>query len=298
LHTWGESENPGQIVAGIVADGLHSAPGGANCTIGVGERLWSVFLLRLQAELPRAAFTPATAVLSGARQIKGAGEISLMQEAGARADDSFRELVGLPFIGRPEIEVAHDFAEILKSHGLTVTDPPLVGSGPNSASAHHHSGERIIEQGDTVVLDFWGTWQDYGFDCTRTVFAGFAPEPGSEEAIVHSIVARAQEAGVQAARPDIECQALDAVARTIIEEAGFGEYFTHRLGHGVGLDIHEPPYLVQGNAAALQNGMVFSIEPGIYIPGRFGVRIEDLVALVDGKAVRLNNSDRVIITVN
>jgi Xaa-Pro aminopeptidase len=111
-------------------------------------------------------------------------------------------------------------------------------------------------------------------------------------------VARAQEAGVQAARPDIECQALDAVARTIIEEAGFGEYFTHRLGHGVGLDIHEPPYLVQGNAATLQNGMVFSIEPGIYIPGRFGVRIEDLVALVDGKAVRLNNSDRVIIIVN
>ena len=297
LHTWGESQNPAHLVAGLIADGLRSRPGGVNCTIGVAERLWAVFLLRLQAELPRAAFTPATPVLSGARQVKAAEEIARMQEAGAHADEAFAELVRLPFTGRPEVELSHEFGRILEAHGLTVTDPPLVGSGPNSASAHHHSGERVIERGDAIVLDFWGTWKGYGFDCTRTVFAGEMPAPDSEEARVYSIVAQAQEAGVRAAEPGMECQALDSVARGIIAEAGYGEYFSHRLGHGLGLDIHEPPYIVQGNTTRLQNGMVFSIEPGIYIPGRFGVRIEDIVALVDGRAVRLNNSERGMIAV-
>jgi Xaa-Pro aminopeptidase len=298
VHTWGESESPAHLIASIIAGGLTSAPGGANCTIGIAERLWSVFLLRLQAELPRAAFTPATVVLSGARQIKDPEEIGRMQEAGAHADKAFADLVMIPFIDRSEIEVSHDYAQILEDHGLSVPDLPIVASGPNGASPHHHAGGRIIEPGDAIVLDFSGTWQDYGFDCTRTVFAGDPPAPDSEEARVYAIVAQAQEAGVQAAEPGLECQALDTVARDIITKAGYGQYFTHRLGHGIGLDIHEPPYLVQGNSTPLQNGMVFSVEPGIYIPGRFGVRIEDLVAIVDNKAVRLNNSDHVIVTVN
>ncbi len=297
VRTWEETDNPANLVASLIGEGLHSKPGGANCTIGVSERLWAIFLMRLQAELPRAGFTPATTVLSGARQIKSADEISLVSQAGTRSDAAFAELVTKPFIGRREVEIAREFAGLLEAQGLKVGDTPLVGSGPNSASPHHHSGQRIVQAGDAIVLDFWGTFEDYGCDCTRTVFAGQAPAPDSEEGRVYSTVAQAQEAGVQQARVGMECQALDSIARDIISQAGYGKYFTHRLGHGLGLDGHEPPYLVQGNTVNLEDGMVFSIEPGIYIPGRFGVRIEDIVALVDGKAVRMNNADRGIITV-
>lgn len=297
VKTWDETDNPSALAASIIADSLHSGPGGVNCTIGVGERLWSVFLLRLQAELPRASFTPATAVLSAARQIKTADEIAAMQKGGATSDAAFAELVGKQFTGKSELEISSVFAELLKAHGATLGDLPLVASGPNSASPHHHSGERIIQQGDAVVLDFWGTVDDYMFDCTRTVFVGGAPAPGSEEARVYGVVAKAQEAAVQAARPGMTCEALDQVARGIITEAGYGEYFTHRLGHGIGLDGHEAPFIVEGNDTILQDGMSFSIEPGIYLPGKFGVRIEDCVALVDGKAVRLNNADHGIISV-
>jgi Xaa-Pro aminopeptidase len=247
--------------------------------------------------LPRASFTPATAVLSAARQIKTAGEVAAMQKAGAASDDAFAEFVGKQFTGKSELELSAMFADLLKARGVQIGDPPLVASGPNSASPHHHSGERVIQQGDAIVLDFWGIVDDYTFDCTRTVFAGGVPAPGSEQAKVYEIVAKAQEAAVQAVRPGMTCEALDQVARGIITEAGYGEYFSHRLGHGIGLDTHEAPYIVEGNDTALQDGMSFSIEPGIYLPGKFGVRVEDCVAMVDGKAVRLNNADHGIISV-
>jgi Xaa-Pro aminopeptidase len=263
----------------------------------VAERLWSVYLLRLQAELPRASFTPAVAVLSGARQVKTADEVAALKKAGAASDAAFAELVGHPFTGKSELEMAAVFGELLKAQGASLDGFPLVASGPNSASPHHHSGERIIQQGDAVVLDFWGTVNDYTFDCTRTVFVGGTPAPGAEEARVYEIVARAQETAVQAAATGMTCEALDQVARGIITEGGYGEYFTHRLGHGIGLDTHEAPYIVEGNDTVLQNGMSFSIEPGIYLPGKFGVRVEDCVALVDGKAVRLNNADHGVISV-
>jgi Xaa-Pro aminopeptidase len=297
IRTWGESDNPTRLAAGIISESIHAVPGGADVTIGVGERLWSVFLLRLQSELPRAAFTPATAVLSQARQVKTAGEVDLLAKAGARADAAFMEMIKQPFAGRKEVDVSHEFARLLEANGLTMGDTPIVGSGPNGASPHHHASDRVIQVGDAVVLDFFGTYEDYTADCTRTVWVGSAPAPESEEMKVYNTVARAQEAGVQSARPGITCEALDAVARNIITQAGYGEYFTHRLGHGIGLDGHEPPYLVHGNDVVLQDGMAFSVEPGIYLPGRFGVRIEDSVALVSGKALRFNNTDRGIVVV-
>jgi Xaa-Pro aminopeptidase len=297
LKTWGETDNPAAMAASIIADSLHSGPGGANCTIGVAERLWSVFLLRLQAELPRASFTPATTVLSAARQVKTAGEVAAMQKAGAASDDAFAEFVATDFTGKSELQLSAIFADLLKARGAKLDDSPLIASGPNGASPHHHSGQRIVQEGDAIVLDFWGTVDDYTFDCTRTVFVGGVPAPDSEEAQVYGIVARAQEAAVQAARSGMTCEALDRVARGIITEAGYGEYFTHRLGHGIGLDTHEAPFIVAGNDTILQDGMSFSIEPGIYMSGKFGVRVEDCVALVDGKAVRLNNADHGIISV-
>jgi D-alanyl-D-alanine dipeptidase len=298
IHTWEETDNPIQLAAGLMANGLKGKPGGINCTIGVAEKLWAVYLLRFQSHLPRAAFTPATMVLSAARQIKSADEIEIMKQAGSRSDAGFMELIKRPFIGRSEIEISREYAHILEAQGLTVADAPLVASGPNGASPHHHSGDRIIEDGDLIVLDFFGTWRDYGFDCTRTVFAGSAPDAGSEELNVYRVVAKAQERAVQQAKAGMTCEELDSVAREYITRGGYGDFFIHRLGHGLGMDVHEGPYIVQGNATVLQNGMVFSIEPGAYLPGRFGVRVEDIVALVDGKAVRMNNADHGVIVVS
>jgi Xaa-Pro aminopeptidase len=195
------------------------------------------------------------------------------------------------------MQIAQEIASMLKERGLELEGVPIVGSGPNSASPHHHSGERTIETGDVVVLDFGGTLEGYFSDITRTVFVGGLPGPGSEEAKVYKLVAAAQEAAVRAARPGMVCEQLDTVARDIITQAGYGEYFIHRLGHGIGLDGHEPPYIVQGNRTELRPGMSFSVEPGVYLPGRFGVRVEDTVYLTERGAVRANNASREMLAV-
>jgi Xaa-Pro aminopeptidase len=292
VRTWDESDNPARIAATVMSDSMHGHPGGVNITVGVGERLWSVFLLRLQAELPRAAFTPATMVMSQARQIKTSDEIDLLAHSGAMADEVFARIIGWPFSGRREIDMAGEIAALLEAGGLLVEGVPIVASGPNSASPHHHAGERVIRTGDVVVLDFGGTYKGYYSDITRTVFVGGRPADDSEEMRVYQLVAATQSAAVEAALPEMQCQELDSVARNLLTSAGYGEYFNHRLGHGIGLDGHEPPYLVQGNDTRLQPGMAFTIEPGLYLPGRFGVRIEDTVALQAEGAVRLNNADR------
>ena len=293
---WGESDNPAQVVASIVG-GQPRHPGGAYFTIGVSDRLWSVFLLRLQVELPRATFTPGGHVMAELRQVKSPEELALLQAAGAAADRVFGTIVTRPFAGRAERDVAEEIAALLRAEGFKVEGLPIVASGPNSASPHHHSGERIIEQGDMVVLDFAAPLQGYYCDITRTVFVGSLPGDNSEEERVYNLVQAAQEAAVRAARPGLTGEQLDSVARDLFDEAGYAQYFLHRLGHGIGLDGHEPPYLVQGNYSTLGAGMSFSVEPGLYLPGRFGVRIEDIVFLTGQGAVRCNNAPREITTV-
>lgn len=298
VRTWGEQDNPARLAAQLIASRASALPDRFPCTIGVADQLWSVFLLRLQAELPRAAFTSASTILTPMRQIKDVDEIEKLRSSGQAADDVFMEMVQRPFIGRSEAEVGREIVERLRAKGLEVPGHAIVAAGPNSASPHHHTGDRVIEAGDVIVLDFGGTVGGYYSDITRTVFAGEAPLSGAEELHVYGLVAGAQEAAVQAARPGISCEALDAVARDYLTEAGYGQYFTHRLGHGIGLDGHEPPYIVAGNSTPLQASMAFSIEPGLYLPGKFGVRIEDTVVLGPGGAERLNNAPREITIVS
>ena len=162
-----------------------------------------------------------------------------------------------------------------------------MGSGPNGANPHHEMGDRVIQRGDMVVLDFGGLKHGYGSDTTRTVHVG---EPTDEEREVHEIVRDAQQAGFEAVRPGVECQEIDRAARAVITAAGYGEYFIHRVGHGIGLTTHEPPYMVEGERQPMQPGMCFSIEPGIYLPGRFGVRIEDIVTVTAEGGRRLNRT--------
>lgn len=293
---WGESDNPARLVASLVA-GPTGHPGGAHYTIGVSDRLWAAFLLRMQLELPRAMFTPAGSALGALRQVKSPQELALLDAAGAAADRVFANIATRPFVGRTELDVAEEIAHLLKSEGVKGESFAIVASGPNSASPHHHPGSRVIEQGDAVVLDFGGSLQGYFCDITRTVFAGTAPGSNSELERVYNLVQAAQEAAVRAARPGMTCEQLDSVARDLIVEAGYGQYFMHRLGHGIGLDGHEPPYLVQGNATSLEPGMSFSIEPGIYLSGRSGVRIEDIVYLTEQGAVRCNHAPREITVV-
>lgn len=298
VTTWGESDNPARIAAHLIASLLKGHPGGVDCTCGVSDVLWAVFLLRLQAELPRAAFTTAGPVLAAMRQVKDEREIELLAASSAVADEVFTEMCKRSFEGRTELQVAREIAALLEEGGLVVTGAPIVASGPNSASPHHHTGNRRIERGDMLVLDFGGTLHGYYSDITRTVFVGEAPEEGSERLRVYNAVARAQEAAVRAGRPGITCEQLDSVARDVLTTEGLGDYFSHRLGHGIGLDGHEQPYLVQGNRTMLRAGMAFTIEPGAYLPQDFGVRIEDTVVLTAQGVRRLNNVSRDVVVVN
>ena len=193
----------------------------------------------------------------------------------------------MPFAGRKETELGADLADLLRKYGHSQVDFTVVGSGPNGANPHHEVGERVIADGDMVVLDFGGLRYGYGSDTTRTVHVG---EPTAEERQVHDLVRQAQQAGFEAVRPGIPCQEIDRVPRAVITDADYGEYFIHRTGHGIGLTTHEPPYMVEGETQPLQPGMCFSIEPGIYLPGRLGVRIEDIVTVTDDGGRRLNTT--------
>lgn len=189
---------------------------------------------------------------------------------------------------RPEIEVAADLARLLREHGHSQVDFTIVAAGPNGANPHHEPGGRVIREGDMVVLDFGGLKDGCGSDTTRTVRVG---PPSAVEQEVFDVVRAAQQAAFEAVRPGVACQEIDRVARRIIGDAGYGDHFIHRTGHGIGLTTHEPPYLVRGEEQPLVPGMCFSIEPGIYLPGRFGVRIEDIVTVTGDGGRRLNDTD-------
>jgi Xaa-Pro aminopeptidase len=253
----------------------------------VSDSAWAMHLLGLQQTLPDSGYVSMTAALPMLRAVKDAEELERLAAAGAAADASFEQILGVRFAGRRERDIGADLAGLLRNHGHSEVDFTVVGSGPNGANPHHEVSERTIQEGDMVVLDFGGLQDGYGSDTTRTVHVG---EPTGEEREVFEVVRRAQQAAFEAVRPGIACQEIDRVARKVITDAGYGEYFIHRTGHGIGLTTHEPPYMVEGETRALEPGMCFSIEPGIYLPGRFGVRIEDIVTVTEDAGRRLNNT--------
>jgi len=277
---WRDGEDPYAIVAGWL-----SGPG----RIAMADRLWASHVLALQAALPGATWTSARPVVGALRARKDAVEIDALRRAALAADAALAEVVRGRFVGRREDEIAADLAEGLLAHGHGRVDFTIVATGPNAASPHHEPTARTVEPGDAVVLDFGGVLDGYCSDTTRTLSVG-QPDPLLAE--VHAVVLEAQAAARGVVRPGVSIREVDRAARAVIEAAGYGERFFHRTGHGIGMETHEEPYIVSGNSEQLQIGHAFSIEPGIYIDGQWGARIEDIVVCTDAGGERLNMSSR------
>jgi Xaa-Pro aminopeptidase len=257
----------------------------------VDDQMHAAKVFAFRAALPAAEQSLAGAVIAPLRMRKAPDEVAALRRAGAAIDRVHARMAEWLRPGRTEREVGRDVARAILAEGHAGDEWVVVGSGPNGASPHHEVSDRVIEVGDPVVVDIGGTTPDgYCSDSTRTYLAGGAPEP--ELAAYHEVVAAAQDAAVTAVRPGVTAQEIDRAARDVITAAGYGEAFLHRTGHGIGLETHEEPYVVAGNALPLEPGMAFSVEPGIYLAGRHGVRIEDIVVVTADGAERLNRRPR------
>ncbi|MEX2135066.1 MAG: Xaa-Pro peptidase family protein [Acidimicrobiia bacterium] len=286
IESWGETDDP----IGLVVKRL-----GSSSSIAVGETMWSSFLLDFQSRMGDVEWSVASDLTRELRMRKEPGEIDRLRRAAEATD---RVLARVPsevkFAGRAQSEVAAEFARMTVDEGHDRSWFTIIASGPDSASPHHETGSRKIEEGDMVVCDFGGTIDGYHSDVTRTFVVG---PPTSKQHEVHDLVVAANAAGRAAIAPGVTCQEVDSAARRIIEDGGYGRYFIHRTGHGIGLEGHEHPYIVDGNSLALEAGMTFSVEPGIYIPGEFGVRVEDIVACGADAVDDLNRAERSLVEV-
>jgi Xaa-Pro aminopeptidase len=284
---WGETDDPIEhVAAALPAGSLHGQ-------LLLSDQLWAMHTLRLQGRLAGATFGLATEALAELRAVKDEDEIARLRAAGAAADRVVEAIAAGRLIGRSEADVAREVRARLLDEGHDEAPFAIVASGPNSASPHHEPGDRRITEGDAIVLDIGGVRQGYCSDTTRTLWITRATgRPDPDFLARYAVLQTAQAAAHAAVRPGVPCESVDAAARTIISDAGYGERFIHRTGHGIGLEVHEDPYIVAGNAQPLRAGHVFSIEPGIYVEGRDGARIEDIVVCgVDG-ADTMNRTSR------
>jgi Xaa-Pro aminopeptidase len=263
---------------------------GGRRRLAISDRTWATFLLALQQLLPGARWGRSSQVTGPLRAVKDPTEVVALAAASAAADRVAEALLAgdIELVGRKEREVSEAIARRLIAEGHQQANFAIVGSGPNSASPHHEPGERVIGAGEPVVCDFGGTMDGYCSDITRTVFTG---EPPAEFRELYALLQEAQARAVAAAQVGTPCEEVDATARRIIAAGGMGDYFIHRTGHGIGLEEHEDPYIVAGNRTALASGHAFSVEPGIYLDGRWGARIEDIVVACGDGPRSLNQAD-------
>ncbi len=286
ILTWGETDDPYALVASLLPDGART---------GLDNHMWAEKVLRLRAAMPASEQLLAGTVLRELRIRKTPDEVEALRRAGAAIDRVHAMVPEWLRAGRTEREVGKDIADAIIAEGHVRVDFVIVGSGPNGASPHHELSDRVIEQGEPVVVDIGGTMPDgYCSDETRTYSVG---QPPAEFLEYYAVLQAAQAAACEHVRPGVTAESVDAAARDVIDAAGYGEYFVHRTGHGIGLETHEEPYIVTGNTEPLEAGMAFSIEPGIYLPGRHGARIEDILVCGDtaGERVNLRPRDLVIV---
>ncbi|WP_410765201.1 M24 family metallopeptidase [Haloferax sp. DFSO60] len=287
IRTWGDDDDPKAATEAVVSDlGLSDGH------VLVDDTMWARFTHDLRAAIADTEFGLASTVVAPLRAQKDDAELDALRRAGEVADavvERLREM-GDDAIGMTETELARHIERLLEeAGGEGIPFGPIVGSGPNGAMPHHMYDDRIIEAGDPVVLDFGTRVDHYPSDQTRTVV--FGGDPPAEFETVHEVVERAHATAIEAVEPGVTAGNIDRAAREVIEDAGYGDQFIHRTGHGVGLDVHEEPYIVADSDRELAVGNVFSIEPGIYLPDEFGVRIEDLVVVTEDGAERLNSTE-------
>jgi len=274
--TWDETDDPIRLVQALV---------GAVRRVGIQDQMWARFALRLGAALDPAELVAAGPSMSALRQVKSPEEVDRLRAAAAAADDAMRGITAERLSGRSEAEVSRRIRELLLEAGHDDAGFAIVASGPNAASPHHTAGDRNIGAGDAIVLDIGGSRGGYASDTSRTAVVG---EPSPEFAALYAVLRDAQAAACAAVRPGVPASAIDAAARDLIAEAGYGDAFLHRTGHGIGLETHEEPYIVASNPEPLVAGNAFSVEPGIYIRDTWGARIEDILVCTDDGGERLN----------
>jgi Xaa-Pro aminopeptidase len=281
LRPWEETEDPIAIVAEMVK---------GTGTAAIGDHTWARFLVDLQSARPSTTFTKGSDVTAELRMAKDPAEIAALRAAAEAADRVAAQLQAgdIPLVGRTEAEVSADIGRRLRAEGHDRVNFAIVAAGPNAASPHHDPGKAVIEPGQIVLCDFGGTMDGYCSDITRCVHLG---EPPAEVTEAYEVLHDAQQAAVAAATVGTSCEEVDTVARRIISKAGFGEQFIHRTGHGIGRDAHEDPYIVAGNTRALAAGHAFSVEPGIYVAGKWGMRLEDIVVASSDGPDPLNRAD-------
>ncbi|MFA9445255.1 M24 family metallopeptidase [Egicoccus sp. AB-alg6-2] len=286
LRPWGETDDPIALVRELLR-----STGADTGRLALQDRLWTSFTLALQDAMPTASWVPGSRIMRELRLRKTEAEIAALLDVGAAIDAVHAAVPDLLRPGRTEAEVGRDIGElILEDHDEI--NFVIVASGPNGASPHHETGDRVLATGDAVVVDIGGTRNGYCSDMTRDYVLGHAPDGYAE---LHAVLEAAQEASVQSVRPGVTAESIDEAARSVIRDAGYGEQFIHRTGHGIGVEEHEEPWIVGGNREPITSGMAFSVEPGIYVPGRYGARIEDIVVVTEDGVERVNHRPRGIV---
>jgi Xaa-Pro aminopeptidase len=278
---WGETDDPYAVIAARL---------GSPARVALANRMWAEQVLRMRAALPGAEQSLASGVIGELRMRKSPEEVDALRRAGQAIDRVHARMAEFLRPGRTEREAGREIATAILDEGHATVDFVIVGSGPNGASPHHEVGDRVLQAGDPVVVDIGGTTPEgYCSDCTRMYTLGAPP---AEFTDYFAVLHEAQLAACAQARPGVTAESVDAAARDVIAAAGYGDAFVHRTGHGIGVETHEEPYIVEGNATVLEAGMAFSIEPGIYLSGRHGARIEDIVVATPDGIERLNVTDR------
>lgn len=285
VRGWKDDEDPSKILSEVLRS-LSLLDG----KIALDTKMWARFFLMFLNVAPKAVYSDASEVIDGLRAVKSKEEIKIMEESASIADRVIKKIIDACGVGSSEKEIVNLIELEFRKRGVeSMPFRPIVASGPNGAFPHHKAGDRCFKRGDSVVLDLGAAYKGYCSDITRTIFI---ERVGSKEKAVYEVVREAQQLAFESIAEGVEARRVDRAARTHIADKGYGEKFIHRAGHGIGLDVHEAPYIWEGNAQILKTGMTFSVEPGIYLPDRFGVRIEDIVVVEGKKARRLNKVSR------